>query len=310
MKQNRDPFTAKSQFRPWAEHCLTQDYMPYIKQSTLDNYRAQLEKQWYPALADKRLKAITPQVVQDCVGGITKHYASSTVNASFRLVKAIFARAVQCGILRSSPCAQIRMPKRAVQKPRVLNLHEQRALELLAKEKHFEFILGLYSGLRVGELCALKWSDVDFDNGSIIVHHTLQRIRQDSATAVIETTPKSSSSAREIPLPQSIIDELQALYHQDGQTDGYVFRSNRGKFVDVRTMQRRLKRAAKMLQLEDVHFHTLRHTYATRCLEASIGYETLSELLGHSSPTVTLSCYAHCTFEHKRAVIAALEVVR
>ena len=193
---------------------------------------------------------------------------------------------------------------------RVLTCEEQIVFEKIAlQEGRWEFILCLYTGLRLGELCALKWENVNWAEGSITVCHSLQRISHGGSSKVIVGSTKSASSNREIPLPSFLCSMLRDAYQDIRHESHYVVPGRDGGFCDMRTVQARLKKLTDALRLEGVHVHTLRHTYATRCLECGIGVETLSDLLGHSAANITLRYYAHSTRQHRFESVRSLELL-
>lgn len=164
-------------------------------------------------------------------------------------------------------------------------------------------LLCLYTGLRLGELCALRWTDIDFDGKTLTVNRTVQRIavpEHMTKTVLLETNPKSESSKRMIPLTSEL---LGILSRQEGEQP-YVFGGE--KPLDPRTMQYRFKKILKQAQIDDRTFHTLRHTFATNCMENGMDVKTLSELLGHSDVKTTLNRYVHPTMDSKRKQIGAL----
>ncbi len=159
----------------------------------------------------------------------------------------------------------------------------------------FSVLLALYTGMRIGEICALKWQDITDDY--IIVDKTMQRLKTDSGdTEIFVTGPKSQSSNRIIPLPDFIKEMIDGLR----KGDGYVLATSRSPYCEPRTMQNRFKETAKLLGIKGATFHTLRHTFATRCVEAGFDIKSLSEILGHSDVKVTLNRYVHSSFEQKQ----------
>lgn len=164
-------------------------------------------------------------------------------------------------------------------------------------------LLCLYAGLRLGELCALRWTDIDFNGKSLTVNQTVQRISVPgnmTKTILLETDPKSESSRRTIPLTE---DFLEILSRFKGEQP-YVFGGE--KPLDPRTMQYRFKKILREAGIDGGIFHTLRHTFATNCVENGMDVKTLSELLGHSDVKITLNRYVHPTMDSKRKQIGAL----
>lgn len=166
-------------------------------------------------------------------------------------------------------------------------------------------LLCLYTGLRLGELCALKWSDIDCEHRLIKVSSTVQRLpaaEGSAKTVLLETAPKSEFSRREIPLSSAAM-EMLARFEGRGE---YVFGGSRP--VEPRTMQNHFKRLVRELGMPDKNFHMLRHTFATNCIEGGTDVKSLSEILGHSDVQITLNRYVHPSMDTKRRHIDALSV--
>ncbi len=164
-------------------------------------------------------------------------------------------------------------------------------------------LLCLYTGLRLGELCALKWTDLDLKNKFLTVNSTVQRIAvqdQSARTILMETVPKSESSRRTIPLTPEITNLLSGLI----ENQPYIFGGN--KPLEPRTMQYRYKKLLKEADVNDRNFHILRHTFATNCIENGMDVKALSEILGHADVKITLNRYVHPTMESKRKQMGLL----
>ena len=160
------------------------------------------------------------------------------------------------------------------------------------KDKLYGIILCLYSGLRIGELIALQWSDIDFTKGIL----TVSKSCHDSKDGLIIDEPKTATSRRVIPLPKQLLPILKGIKKK---SDSPFVVSSRGKPVSVRSYQRSFELLLKRLNIPHKGFHSLRHTFATRAIECGMDVKTLSEILGHKNPTVTLNRYAHSLMEHK-----------
>lgn len=164
-------------------------------------------------------------------------------------------------------------------------------------------LLCLYAGLRLGELCALRWEDIDFPDKTLTVSRTVQRIAAPdhrTNTVLLETNPKSESSRRTIPLA----GELLGILSRFKRDQPYVFGGE--KPLEPRTMQYRFKRLLEEAKIQGRTFHALRHTFATNCVENGMDVKALSELLGHSDVKITLNRYVHPTMESKRKQLGAL----
>ena len=187
----------------------------------------------------------------------------------------------------------------------VLHLTEQKILcEYLSdhiSERNIGILLCLFIGLRIGEICALKWEDISLTEKTIHVHHTIQRIQiegnSNKKTKVIITTPKSKCSIRTIPIPDNIINILNKI---SPNQCGFLLTGTEKKYVEPRTMQNHLKKVLESASLRSVNFHALRHTFATRCVEVGFDIKSLSEILGHANVNITMNRYVHPTMDLKR----------
>ena len=201
----------------------------------------------------------------------------------------------------------IHLLKATKAKTRVLSVREQKVLvqHLLSQNNVFSFgmLLALYTGLRIGELCALKWED--FSENTIHVSKTMQRLKNTSGqTEVMILPPKTSSSDRVIPIPMALLTVIDK-YRRDS---GYVLIQPNGRYVEPRLMQNKFADCAEGCGLKNAHFHTLRHTFATRCIESGMDAKTLSEILGHSDVRTTLNKYVHSSFELKKQGVDKLSL--
>lgn len=196
-------------------------------------------------------------------------------------------------------CPKIKTLKNQLKETRVLTKEEEQTLinHIVNFDSIYCFgiLLSLYTGIRIGELCALEWSDIR--NGKIYITKTMQRIRDNNGKSIIMITkPKSEKSNRIIPVPKSI----ENLIEKYRLPKGYVIHQSNNKYIEPRLIQKKFKGIVSESGLEEVHFHTLRHTFATRCVELGFDIKTLSEILGHSSVSTTLQRYVHSSFELKQ----------
>lgn len=192
---------------------------------------------------------------------------------------------------------QIRYPKGKRREMRVLTIEEQK--RLVAYLLHptdsckFGLLLALYTGLRIGELCALRWSCIDLREQTIRIAATMQRLgKTGEGTRIVIGAPKSDSSLRTIPLPAQIA--VLCRHMQPADPEAYVLTKGPA-YMEPRTLQYRLKRYTAACGLEGVHAHTLRHTFATRAIESGFELKSLSEVLGHATTAITMERYVHST---------------
>ncbi len=201
---------------------------------------------------------------------------------------------------------RIRKQKRTI---RIFSEAECRELELFLRSHHngntVAVLLCLYTGIRIGELCALKWGDLDWKEECISITRTVQRLKREEKTALVITAPKTNSSVRIIPLAKSLLPNLKSLYESSDQTS-FIFSNTPKLPLDPRTMQYRYKRILEEAGIAYRNFHTLRHTFASRCITLGMDMKTLSELLGHANIQTTLNYYCHISMSHKKEQINLL----
>lgn len=206
------------------------------------------------------------------------------------------------------------LPKNKKETAEILTTEEAALMEEylrlhLTEARYVGLLLGMYTGLRLGELCALRWCDIDFQGQTICVNHTMQRIaepdrQRQSRTQIILDEPKTASSLRVIPIPKKILSPLRKL--RRGAPSDAFFLTNSHKYIEPRNYQYFFKRILRRAHIRDVNFHVLRHTFATRCVEVGMDVKTLSEILGHSNVNITLTYYVHSSLESKRRQINLL----
>ena len=164
----------------------------------------------------------------------------------------------------------------------------------------FGVFLSLYTGIRVGELCALKWEDFDTTQTTLKISKTMQRIQDTengslSKTKIVITEPKSKCCVREIPLPTFVTDISRQFV---SNPKSYILTGS-DRYVEPRIMQNRFKSYINASGISDANFHALRHTFATRCVEVGFEIKSLSQILGHANVNITLNRYVHSSFELK-----------
>ncbi|MCI5783638.1 MAG: site-specific integrase, partial [Bacteroidales bacterium] len=172
--------------------------------------------------------------------------------------------------------------------------------------------LGIYisltTGLRIGEICGLKWSDIDTDKGTITVNRTIERIYivgdEHKHTELVINTPKTKNSCREIPMSKELLAMAKPL-KKVVNTDFYVL-TNEEKPTEPRTYRNYYHRLMKRLDIPRLKYHGLRHSFATRCIESNCDYKTVSVLLGHANITTTLNLYVHPNMEQKKRCISKM----
>lgn len=269
-----------------------------IKETTRRIYKGHIENHIMPKLGKIPLKKLNGEMIQNFVSSL--QLAPSTVKVIFCVLRSALIYAEERGRVLNV-WSRVKLPKKVKTEVSILTLSEQKRLEeALVKSNDIGVLLCLYTGLRIGELCALKWSDIDFERSLLHVNGTQAQIN--GSTKIIP--PKSKSSLRTIPVPAFIMEKLKLIPHE-----GNFVVSINGGHMNVRTYRRRFKRILEDAGLPDIKFHALRHTFSTRALEVGMDFKTLSEILGHSTVAITLDLYVHSLDEHKRAQMDKLNQI-
>lgn len=203
---------------------------------------------------------------------------------------------------------KVKLPKTEKIDIRIFNSLDKKKLEEYIYNNINNYTIGillsLYAGLRIGEVCALKWEDINFSTGIISIKRTVSRINDLEAedtgkkTKLVLTEAKTKNSVREIPLNCYFMELLQN-FKKDQKDEYFVISSNR-QFIDPRTYYNQYKRILKKCGIANYKYHTLRHTFATNCIELGLDPKSLSEILGHSDIKITLSLYVHPSLEIKK----------
>lgn len=217
--------------------------------------------------------------------------------------------------LCSAISGKIVRPAKVKKDIKILSFEEQRVLERILltdiNETKIGILLSLYAGLRVGEVCGLKWENIDLENGIIHIDSSVERIKNinkqngSSKTVLILSDTKSDSSNRTIP----ISNILQKILLKNKQNNNrFVIEGKTYPYTDPRTLQYAFKKCLRECDLPEINYHALRHTFATRCVEAGVDIKSLSEILGHSNVNITLNTYVHSSLEQKKLQMEKLNI--
>lgn len=295
----------------WLTSWFTKKVRNEVKPTTYSSYYRTINKYILPSLGPYTLNKIKSTDIQNFVYFLQNHgLAPGTIYNTISILSKCLTEAKLQGYLSENPCQKVTLPKSIKKESRILTIPQQRKLEEVALQEEWcsPIILSLYSGMRVGEISGLKWSDIDFENNLIKVRRTVSRIIADdsyeSKTKVIEGPPKSKYSYREIPLAKNLKDYLKKYYSR--ANSDYVISTVQG-ITEPRIITYRFKRILNKAGLPDTNFHVLRHTFATRCIEKGIDIASLSKILGHQSIKMTLDTYTGSLLETRRVAMTKLD---
>ncbi len=253
-------------------------------------------------------KEISLSNLNEFIVSIKEKYSYSTTKLVKSLINRSLNLAFENGLTKEKIVITLHLKNQQIRKVQALEKQEQAKLEnyILENNKiyYFGILLSLYTGLRLGEVLALKWQNIDIKNKLIYVDKSVGTISQNHKTLTIESSPKTQSSIREIPISKKLLDLIKVL-RQNPKSD-YVIVSHNGKQIQSRAYQKSFENLLKKLHIKHYGFHSLRHTFATRLLENGVDIKTISELLGHSSPTITLNRYVHTNLQNKRKAMEIL----
>ncbi len=295
-------------YKDWLDEWLATCVKPMVKTRTFERYGDIVRLQIVPELGERDMGELSLPVLQRFAAELSERYSRNTVAGVINVIKNSLARAQASGLVKRQFSAAIKCPKAAEKQVESFTAAEQRKIEnyvaTSSKPKLFGIVLCLYTGLRVGELLALEWSDIDLTRGILTVTKTCRDSWQGGIYKKLTDSPKTSTSRRNIPVPRQLLPELRAIKKQSKSR--YVISGKGGEEVSVRSYQRSFERMLKKLRIPHKGIHSLRHTFATRALECGIDVKNLSEILGHKNPEITLKRYAHSFMSHKTAMMNKL----
>ena len=278
-----------------------------IKPTSRERYRALIQQHIVPELGEYRVCDLTEEVLNgfadrklesgrlDGKGGL----APKTVNDICAVIRSALKLAKQK--FRYAGEEKIRTPVIKQRRIEPFGQWESSRISAAILQKnsadHLAYLLCLETGIRLGEICALQWSDIDFSSGLLYIRRTAYRINYGGRTELVIQAPKSSCSERIIPLTAKMLSLLHPL-----KASGYLL-TGCDKVMEPRTLQYRFRRFQKTLGIPARNFHTLRHSCATRCVESGMDIKSLSEILGHADIQATLRMYVHPSMESKRTAL-------
>ena len=295
-----------------------------VKESTLAHYDYTLQRYLLPVFGAWKVHGLEePRMEQGMLevispkSGNHKPLGASSARECLSILRRICKYAAHLRLMRPVEIL-VKLPQFERVQTKPLSVQEQACLRDFVLEhpttRKAGLLLQMQLGLRIGEVCGLQWGDFDLSAGVLTIRRTVSRIYcRDGHTKVLIQTPKTRSSGREIPIPQELFTLLQRL-HGGASEETWFLSGNAEKPVEPRCYRKSVQLYLRQAAVRKVHPHTLRHTFATTCLQAGCDIKTLSELLGHADPNITLRRYVHSNMNRKRRelerVFAAVWAVR
>lgn len=270
-----------------------------VKESTFANYTMKINHHILPVFGTVPYELLTSAAVHDFItrkidSGLSAKYVSDII-----IILKSMAKYMKRVHGYRNPVEYVNLPKQKRHEKSLYSAAQQRNLTAFLMRNmnltSLGILLSLYTGLRIGEICGLKWKDIDYSQKILNVNRTAQRIQTATGSKLSVTAPKTASARRSIPIPSCII-KLLRRFSSAGEL--YVL-SGTEQPVEPRTMQNRYHAMLKKAGLPSINYHSLRHMFATNSLQAGFDIKTLSEILGHASVETTLSAYVHSSMERK-----------
>lgn len=281
-----------------------------VKKSTYAHYLYTLQHYIFPTLRDIRVKSLTEAVLEQALLQIFtptdgRHAAlgNSVARECLVLVRRICKYACHLRLMRPVEI-EVKLPQRPKKEKRFLREDEQRRLYKFVLHnptpRKIGVLLAMQLGLRIGEICGLRWGDFDLSAGTVTIQRTVKRITAgDGRTEVVIQTPKTATSMRVLPIPAELLAVLRQL-RGNYSDEAWFLSGSKRKPVEPRCYRKSIHGYLRRAKVAQICPHALRHTFATTCLQAGCDIKTLSELMGHANSSVTLQCYVHTTMDRKR----------
>ena len=280
--------------------------LKYVKQSTYSTYVVLIDKHIEPFFGEKT--EILEKDVQEFVfKKLNENLSQKSIKDMIMILRMIIKYGVKYKMIPYQEIDVVFPTEREKKELEVLSISDQKKIINYVKSNLTFKNLGIYiclcTGLRIGEICALTWNDIDVEQGTLIVGKTIQRTYnyEKNCTEIIVDAPKTINSYREIPLTSELVKVLKPLKRV--MNGDYYIISNDLRPIEPRTYRNYYKKFLENLNIPFIKFHGLRHSFATRCIEGNCDYKTVSVILGHSNITTTMNLYVHPNMEQKKKVI-------
>lgn len=312
-----DELSGDMQLKDWLNYLLENYVKPVAKPSAYEHYRDNCEKHIIPRLGQLSLNEITPRILQNFLNRESKtgnlRTGGPLSTKSMRNMRVVLdvamKQALAEDIIHSNPVPLTVIKSCRTKRPQIMTDGMQEQLERYLFEEpngfHPAILLALYTGLRRGEICALRWKNYNGETGRLSIQETVRRLNNYDAkpgepkTKLVFNEVKTESSQRELTMPPVLRELLErqrlkfAKEHRIPTGEDFIFFSRTGGVMDPDNLQHYFSKLLKKLGLEHVKFHAIRHTFATRAIENGIDVSTVSGILGHADVTTTTHFYVH-----------------
>lgn len=278
-------------------------YMKHtIKIRTYNRYKSICELHLIKDLGEYELDELKPNVLQDfLLKKIDDHYSTNTIKGIVSVLKQALRLAITLEFVDKEYCSNLKMPSSEEKEISVFTKKEQQVIESFClnhkKRNYIGIVICLYTGIRLGELLALTWDDIDFNSNLLTINKTSYSAKVDGKTQIIVDKPKTKKSNRVIPLPNQLVKLLKIIKKESNSK--YVITTRNSGIVGNRSYQRTFKFILKKVNVPYRNFHSLRHTFATNAIELGMDVKTLAEILGHINAMITLNRYSHSLLNYK-----------
>lgn len=292
----------------------------HIKVRTYSRYQELITMHIIPFLGEKSIHELGRREIQEFLmqqkksGNIRngERLSAASTNMMLSVLNLAFEYACDMEYIRENPCARVRRAKAEAKKVEAFTIEEQRAIEAeishSGDERLHGILLCLYTGLRIGELLGLAWTDIDLDRGIIKITKTVYREKDGCGVwHLCIDSPKTKASDRVIPLPEYVTNMLRQDYEK--AKTPYLVNNRRGERMSIRSYQYIFEKLTAHAGVRRLNFHALRHTFATRAIECGMDIKTVADIMGHQNASITLNRYAHCMLDHKIEMIQKLPQV-
>lgn len=278
-------------------------YMKHtIKIRTYNRYKSICDLHLIKDLGEYELEELKPNVLQDfLLKKIYDHYSTNTIKGIVSVLKQALKLAITLEFVDKEYCSNLKMPSSEEKEISVFTKKEQQVIESFClnhkKRNYIGIVICLYTGIRLGELLALTWDDIDFNSNLLTINKTSYSAKVDGKTQIIVDKPKTKKSNRVIPLPNQLVKLLKIIKKESNSK--YVITTRNSGIVGNRSYQRTFKFILKKVNVPYRNFHSLRHTFATNAIELGMDVKTLAEILGHTNAMITLNRYSHSLLNYK-----------